>query len=464
MIMYKTALVLGLGASGEAAARLLLDEGTVVTVVDWNDDGEIPDRAQNLKKKGAVIVIGKSDLPEGDFEVCITSPGVQIDSDWIRSVESRKIQVLSELELGAARCRCPLLAVTGSNGKSSMVKLCGDALSLAGYRTALAGNYGPPLCNVAGTSRNLDWVVVEVSSFQLERIGNFRPRVAVLLNVQSDHLDRHGTIEKYFEIKTRVFGGTERDQYGTRSLEHGTMERDIGIVLDEISEKIIERSEKHRRWVTFGLSRQADYRYDDGMILFGSSVGLETISLKGTIFENRVMGVMAAAAVAAVQACGPDPGAVEKAVKAFEPLPHRMREIAVINDVRFVDDSKATNLAALYAGLEMTQGAIRLIAGGMLKERNLRSTGKLLEEKVRKAYLIGSAASKLSKAWKDVVQCCRCRHLEEAVWTAWRDAKAEETVLLSPGCASFDQFINFEDRGNQFINIVKALQKRGDTK
>jgi len=473
--VYKTALILGLGVSGEAAARLLLGEGTCVTAVDCCDNADLKNRAEKLEKEGAVVILGSDVLPEGNFEVCIISPGVPSDSAWARTIETRRIEILSELELGASRCECPMLAVTGSNGKSTLSKVCGEAMALAGQRVALAGNYGLPLCAVTGNSAELDWIVLEVSSFQLERVRSFRPRVGVLLNVQPNHLNRHGDMETYMRIKARLFERMEGENRGTRSAECGIEnvegensefrvpsselrtrrgEGDVGIVLDKDLEAVKRLSRGRNRWVTFGLSEQADYRYVDGWIC-------RSISVKGTIFENEVMGLTAAAAVAAIEVCGFDPRAVESAVKSFEPLSHRMQEILRIGGVKFVDDSKATNIAALQAALKMTQGSVRLIAGGLLKEKDLKPPKELLAQKVRKAYLIGKASEEMEVAWRDVVQCSLCVHLEKAVEMAWQEAETGETILLSPGCASFDQFRNFEDRGEQFVRIVKSLNKGG---
>lgn len=501
--MYKTALVLGLGVSGEAAARLLLGEGTCVTAVDYCDNTDLRNRSEKLEKEGAVVILGSDELPDGNFEVCIISPGVPSHSAWARTIKTRRIEILSELELGASRCECPMLAVTGSNGKSTLSKVCGEAMALAGQRVVLAGNYGLPLCAVAGRSAELDWIVLEVSSFQLERVRSFRPRVGVLLNVQPNHLDRHGDMETYMKIKARLFRRMRNAECpdslerSGRSAETGAKKRpeirqrrtiapgarqgpnlprrrrglapqmrglkseirngekgDVGIVLDKDLEAVKRLSRGRNRWVTFGLSEQADYRYVDGWIC-------RSISVKGTIFENEVMGLTAAAAVAAIGACGFDPRAVESAIESFEPLPHRMQEILRIGGVRFVDDSKATNIAALQAALKMTQGSVRLIAGGLLKEKDLKPPKELLAQKVRKAYLIGKASEEMEVAWRDVVQCSLCVHLEKAVEAAWQEAEAGETILLSPGGASFDQFRNFEDRGEQFVRIVKSLNKGG---
>jgi UDP-N-acetylmuramoylalanine--D-glutamate ligase len=443
-MQYRTALVLGLGVSGESAAMLLLHEGARVTVVDRAIDGdELKQRAREIEKAGGSVALGIDELPKEEFEVAVVSPGIPADSDWVKAIEADGVPVISELELGASRCSSPILAVTGSNGKSTMAKLCGETFAVAGKRAVVAGNYGLPLCEAVISGTDYDAVVVEVSSFQLERVRTFHPRVGVLLNVQPDHLDRHGNLEAYHRVKSRLFSGMEDD--------------DVGIVLESCLASTARLSGGGNRWITFGLSAEADYRFANESVTFKEDGGRGEVSLAGTCFANEVMGLTAAAATAAVREFGVRAGDVERTAADFVPLPHRMTEIRAVGGVRFVNDSKATNLAALDAALKIAGPGIRLIAGGLLKEKNLESVKELLAKKVRKVYLIGKAAEMMAEAWTDVVDCCMCSELENAVRTAWSDVAPGETVLLSPGCASFDQFKNFEDRGTQFERIVTLL-------
>ena len=439
----KSALVLGLGVSGLAAAGLLLEQGLRVTVVDCAGGGNLATRAGRLRGLGAEVFLETQAIPAGDFDLCVVSPGIGAECGWIGCVESRGIEVISELELGAMNCPVPMLAVSGSNGKSTMVKLCAEALVSAGLRAESVGNYGVPLCDIAGRGGELDWVVVEVSSFQLEKVREFKPAVAVLLNVQPDHLDRHGDMSTYRQLKARLF---DRMQGG-----------DTGIVLDIDADEIGRITSGRPRWVTFGLSPGADHRYGDGRVCFRTADGEGSASLRGTLFDNCIMGLTAAAAVAAARCCGISADEVGRAAGSFRSLPHRMMELAAKNGVRFVDDSKATNLSALRAALEMCEGNVRLIAGGILKEGNLKSLQEILAKKTCKAYLIGNAAAAMCDAWGDVVDCGACLTLDKAVAAAWDDAGAGDTILLSPGCASFDQFRSFAERGERFGRLVELL-------
>jgi UDP-N-acetylmuramoylalanine--D-glutamate ligase len=446
MRKYCSALVLGLGTSGAAATRLLLREKTRVTAIDQCDSAALRRTATALRKLGATVILGQHRLPEciKHFDVCITSPGIPADSKWIRTIEARGVEVLSELELGASRCRCPMLAVTGSKGKSTLVKLTAEAIAAGGLRSAICGNYGTPICDAVARSANIDWLVVEVSSFQLEKVRDFKPHVGVLLNLQPDHLDRHGSMRAYAALKTRIFKHMGRE--------------DTGIVLDSISRRVRSLSQGDNTWLTFGASNRANFRYEDGGVSFQQGGRQRTISFAGTIFENKILGLAAAAAVAAVRTCGLPAAAARQAAKVFEPLPHRFSHVATINGVRFVNDSKATSLTALCAGVGMCDGPVRLIAGGLLKEKNLKLAKKVLEKAVKSVYLIGKASKEMAKAWKDATPCRPCGDLKTAVRLAFADSSAGDTVLLSPGCASFDQFRNFEDRGDQFTKLVTLIR------
>ncbi|MBU4199079.1 MAG: UDP-N-acetylmuramoyl-L-alanine--D-glutamate ligase [Verrucomicrobia bacterium] len=441
MQTYTTALVLGLAASGEAAARLLLAEGTKVRIVDRADGDVLRRRAAALESLGAEVALGQSNLPPGLFSVCVVSPGIPANSSWVSGMQHRGVPVLSELELGWSRAACRILAISGSNGKSTLVKLCADALTGAGRRVAVAGNYGIPVSQVVMERRDWDWLVVEVSSFQLETVRAFRPDVAVLLNLYPNHLDRHGDMAAYERLKALLFSRMRSE--------------DVGVVPEALAAKIACLAASPNRWVTFGTSADADMRYHEGNVI--DRVRSRSVSLESTAFSNEILGVAGAAAAAAIGACGESLETLGRAARAFRPLPHRMQEVAVRGSIRFVDDSKATNLAAMMAALKMSPGPIRLIAGGLPKHESYEAARSLLAEKVAAVYLIGAAAEIMAAAWQDVVPCRLSQTLENAVRLAWLQSQPGDTVLLSPACASFDQFQSFEDRGNRFAQRVRSL-------
>ena len=353
------ALVLGCGSSGKAAAA-------------------------ELRRRGFSV-----EFAEG-FDVVVTSPGVPVKS---------------EMQLGCEELRrrgWKLLAVTGSKGKSSVVKAVADAINLAGGRAVPCGNYGRPVCDLVGEEPG--WAVVEVSSFQLETTqlaaGTFE--AAALLNVQEDHLDRHGDVSVYHSLKRRL----------------STMAKAF---FDSVSD------------------------LDDCERL-----------VAGSYFDNPVLVANGAYAVALMRAAGLGDAQIRRAFECFEPLPHRFQLVCELDGVRFVDDSKATSIAALVAGVAMCKGSqVRLIAGGLLKGDDPKNAIPILTERVKKVYLIGQGAETLFAAWKDAADCEVCGTLDRAVECATRDAVAGETVLLSPGAASFDQFENFGERGDSFAELAK---------
>ena len=355
----RTALVLGLGTSGEAAARLLVDGGARVTVLDAAGGAALEARAAALHARGVAVRLGPGSLPSEALDLCVVSPGVRMDDPWVLAARANGVPVWGELELGWRACRSRVLAVTGSNGKSTLVKLCHDALRVAGMTAEIAGNYGPPLCAVVLATPPPDWLVVEVSSFQLESVEAFRPDAGILLNLNPNHLDRHGSMAEYGRLKARLFGRMGPAQTAV-------LPADAPAWFGEAVQAACGRR-------TFGIQAGADAVYAREVV---SVRDRGPIDLAGTAFANDVMGVSAAACAAALDSLGVNPACVAEAARHFERLPHRMETVATIRGVEFVDDSKATNLAALAAGLAMARGPVHLIAGGLLKEHDLEPIKK----------------------------------------------------------------------------------------
>jgi UDP-N-acetylmuramoylalanine--D-glutamate ligase len=444
---HKNALILGLGMSGEAAARLLTKQGCAVTVVDAADAASCAKRSVPLEALGVRVLSDVTTLPEGNFDLCVVSPGIDQASAWVREIEARDVEVVSELELGYRHCKCPLVAVTGTNGKSTLVKLLSEVLEAGGLRSMMAGNCGVPLCDEVEASELLDWIVVEVSSFQLERVSTFHPKVGIILNLQPDHLDRHGDMATYRALKARLFARMGAE--------------DTAIVHeDEVAEVQALVNGVHS-WVTFGCSETSDTYYDASGYVMGQDEanGGRVMDLRGTGFNNPILGQAAAAAVAVADACGVTCEAAARALRAFVPLSHRMEFVREVNGVSFINDSKATNLASLEAGVKMAKKPIRLVAGGQLKEKELEFVKEVLATNVACVYLIGQSADTLKAAWSDAVTCVCSGDLKTAVAQASADAEPGDTVLLSPGCASFDQFTSYRDRGETFRNTVEAINE-----
>ena len=356
----------------------------------------------------ATVVAGDGALPDRPFAFAVASPGIAASHPWMAQCRQRGINVVSELQFGVEECRrrgMKLLAVTGSKGKSSVVKAVADALEASGRRAIACGNFGKPVCEVA-LECPVEWAVVEVSSFQMETTA-LAPdafEAAVMLNLQEDHLDRHGSVAAYHALKTSLLSMACRglDPQGCEAIASGCAP------------------------------------------LFA-----------GSYFDNPVLRANGAAAVWLMRTAGLDDASIAGAFARFEPLPHRMNIVGTFGGVKCIDDSKATSLAALAAGVTMAGSSILLIAGGLAKGDDPKSVIPPLTGRVKKVYLIGRCAEVFFDAWSNAVNCEVCGEMERAVESAMRDAASGDTVLLSPGTASFDQFQSFEQRGDVFAELIK---------
>lgn len=437
-VRARHAVVLGAGESGSGAALLLRREGARVTVFDRA--APEPKRA-DFREIGAELVAAREETPiPMDADLCVVSPGIPIQHPWLVQARAQGLPIIPEFELGWSRFHGKTLAITGTNGKSTMVKWAAESLIAAGLRAAPCGNYGPSVCRTVVERPDLEWLVIEASSFQLEAAVAFRAEIGMLLNLAPNHLDRHGTMGAYVSAKAKVFA---RVQCG-----------DVCLVPTEWISRIRAESNGAGRWVSFGARDDAEIQWRDGRVLHGAK---ELVCLDGTYFDNPVLGPHAAALAGAFEMGGLPCSALERAARAFQPLPHRMEPVAEIRGVLFIDDSKATTLSAMAAALQMARRPVRLICGGLLKQSDLESVKEVLASRARAVYLIGSSANLMRNAWSDVADCRSCGTLEVAVRTAWQEAREGEAILLSPGCASFDQFSNYMERGTTFRRIAQSI-------
>ena len=436
------ALVLGAGVSGEAAALLVLARGGRVLLIDEGEESRRTEVAARVRQAGGRVLFGVRECPAEAFDVCVVSPAFAMGHPWVVGCRRRGIPMISELELGGCYWPGKILAVTGSKGKSSLVKFCADTLERAGVSASPAGNYGIPLCRLALERPGLAWAVTEVSSFQMEHTQTFSPDLAVLLNLQADHFDRHADMAEYKALKLSLFAAMRP---GTVALLPEGVD-DEGRVPAGVA-----------RW-RFGTDAGSDWIYADHTVTGRVDGRLCNTSLAGSWFDNDILGLAAAAGVAALRAAGLSVAQIEQGLSAFQPLPHRVQLVGESrNGVRYVDDSKATSLAATAAALRMVRKPVRLIAGGLLKENELESIKELLTQTTKKVYLIGRCSGQMFQAWSSSVPCEECGTLERAVETAVREAQMGETVLLSPGTASFDQFTSYRERGERFTAQVRAV-------
>jgi UDP-N-acetylmuramoylalanine--D-glutamate ligase len=352
-------------------------------------------------------------------DLLVKSPGVPSEAGLVAAARACEITVWSEVELGSRLLPNPILGVTGTNGKTTTSELLGSIFSAAGRPAAVAGNVGRPLTGFAGAVAPEAWIVCELSSFQLEDIDGFRPSIAVLLNLTPDHLDRHGTLKAYRDAKLRVFENQTEDDVAV-------VPRGFGPVP--------------------GGGRRVEFARDDPLPA-----------------EPRIPGdhnrENAAAAAAAARAAGLPDHAIAEGLRSFEGIPHRLELVGEVNGVRFVNDSKATNPEAAERAFTAYPPGIRVILGGSLKGTSFAGLARAAAEGgVARGYLIGEAADEIAEALAAAgVRFTHSAYLERAVADAFADAEPGEVVLLSPACASYDQFENYEERGARFRELVARL-------
>jgi UDP-N-acetylmuramoylalanine--D-glutamate ligase len=435
----KRAIVVGLGSSGVAAARLLRAQGVDVIGTDAAPLEQLSPAISELSIP--VIAGGHVGVPFGEVDLIVVSPGVPWFSE-LAGAANRGVEVIGELELA---CRCidtPMIAVGGTNGKSTVTTLTALILEQAGFRSFAGGNLGTPLSAAVGGA--WERLVVEVSSFQLERVRWFKPDVCVLLNVTEDHLDRYPSFLAYAAAKGNAFACQDPDDLAV--IPHG----------DRLCEEQAHRG--RARLLTFG--HDGDYR-TIGRVVVDVATGVE-YSLEGSRLHGAHNVSNAAASIAAARALGADETAVRRALAKFEPLGHRMALVAERAGVRYYDDSKGTNVgAAVTALLGLAEARGVLIAGGRDKHGSYAPLIEALREKGRALVVIGEAADAIAQAATGVLPVQRASTMAEAVRTAERLAQPGDAVLLSPACASFDMFTSYADRGDRFVEAVRSLELSG---
>lgn len=449
----KHVLVLGLGISGVAAAELALLHGARVTVLDAFSSDTLSERASRLANRGAEVHLEwNTDAWNQPVDLAVMSPGIGPESVLGRLAEALSCPVQSELEFGFLRCACPVLAVTGTNGKTTTVELIVHMLRGAGYKALAAGNIGLPLSEAARKSAGLDYIVAEVSSFQLERADGFTPLAAAILNITDDHGDRYQNFDAYLAAKMRLIANMRNPRRV--------------VVRDDVYElPIMQRhelfSQSPPQLFAAAENGTADYLIDEKGHLAWRENGNVTRLLRSD--ELRLQGTHNAenvlAALAMCNAAGIEHEAVLPAVRKFAPSAHRLELIATHGNVRYINDSKATNPDAMIQALRTcaanSKGRILLIAGGRDKRMNFESVTPCLQAHVKQVYLLGETRNSLAALWSQHVSCRTYASLSAIVDDTVDDAEPGDTVLLSPGCASHDMFSDYTQRGNQFAQEIR---------
>ena len=442
----KRALVVGLGKSGVASALFLKKHGARVTVSDTKPEAELREDIPTLLDHGiAVETGGHGERTFRGQDLIVVSPGVPVDAPPLVQARALGETVIGEIELAAQFLRGPIVAITGSNGKTTTTTLAGEIIAAGGYPTVVGGNIGTPAISLVEQATPDTVAVLEVSSFQLETIQTFRPKVAVILNVTPDHLDRHRTFAAYADAKARIFENQTTQDFTVLNAD------------DSTCLELAARTKGTVYWFSRKKEVEQGAYAKDGKILFRDQDGqreimqVSEIPLKG---NHNVENVLAGVCVGMLMNCPPDK--IAKAIREFKAVEHRLEYVATVRGVEYFNDSKATNVDATIKALESFPANIHLILGGKDKGSDYTVLNDLLRARVKRVYTIGAAAAKIESQIK--AEIVHAETLENAVKRAAASAQAGDIVLLAPACASFDQFKSYEHRGRTFKDLVKSLQ------
>lgn len=475
-IKGKKVIVFGLARSGVGAANLLASLGAEVTVTDKKSQGELRDFVDTLAPSVRLSLGGHPDEILRGADLIVISPGVPLDILPLKRAKYAGITIIGELELAyrIIKQNAEFLAVTGTNGKSTTTTLLGLMMRKAGFKTIVGGNIGNALTeeilkevksqkskaggkiHAARCTLHADFIVAEISSFQLESIESFRPKGAVILNITPDHLDRYHSMDEYRDAKARVFLNQQKEDFLV-------LNADDPETMKVESLKLKVKSERPKIFY-FSRKKPVEGVYFKDGIIYSNFINFQLSTFNSQLIradEIRIKGVhnlenaMAASAMALLAKCPPE--AVINTLKEFPGLEHRLEFVRRLEGVDYINDSKGTNVGAVIKSLESFSGNVILIAGGRDKAGDFSVLTPLVKERVKALVLIGEASQKISKALGDATETRFAGDLMEAVALSRKSAEQGDVVLLSPACASFDMFRDFEDRGEQFKKIVRSL-------
>ncbi|HYG98611.1 MAG TPA: UDP-N-acetylmuramoyl-L-alanine--D-glutamate ligase [Terriglobales bacterium] len=444
----KRVLVVGLGKSGVASALFLREQGARVTVSDTKTEEQLKQEIPVLLDNGVTVETGHhGERTFRDQEVIVVSPGVPFDEPHLVQARRQGIPVIGEVELASRHLKGRIVAITGSNGKTTTTALTGEVISTGGFNTQVGGNIGTPAISLVPKSTDDGFVVLEISSFQLETIETFRPFIAAVVNVTPDHLDRHGSFHGYAAAKGRIFENQTAEDYAVLNAE------------DETCRGYAKNIKSQIRWFSTRKEVEIGAFIRDGHLIYRDAQGereimpLSELQLKGAHNHENVL-----AAVCCGILCGCELQAIRNAVSQFKAVEHRLEYVATLNGVQYYNDSKATNVDATIKALESFPSNIHIILGGKDKGSDYTVLKPLLKERAKRVYTIGAAAEKIEKHLGGVVDLVRSGTLDNAVKQATTAAQPGDVIVLAPACASFDQFNSYEHRGKVFKELVKALQ------
>ncbi len=446
-IKDKKISIIGAAKSGVGAAKLVKALGGIPFVSDSASGQKLADSISKLKENNIEFEIGSHSKRVYDCELLVVSPGVPSDAVVIKNALNKNIKVVSEIELASFFCKGKIIAITGTNGKTTTTSLCTHVLNECGLKTYSAGNIGVALSEIAPDVKEDEFVSLEVSSFQLDFIEDFKPKIAVILNITPDHLNRYeNKFENYINSKLRIYKNLDEKDYLIMNKDDETL---TGSLTSHKSNDLYFSLKEAQPFGAYLLNDNVIFNYDSFMEF---SCGVSEINLKG---EHNIANAMAVISIAKILKC--DNEKIKKALGSFQGVEHRLEFVRKINGIKFINDSKATNVDSVWYALRSFEEPIFLILGGQDKGNDYNKIKDLVIKKVVKIYAIGSSADKVFNFFHSFVKVEIKNSMEEAVLAANSEAKQNEVVLLSPACASFDMFENYEHRGRVFKQAVNKL-------
>ena len=442
----RNALVVGLAKSGVSAANLLHKLGANVTVTDEKGEETLSDNVKKLEKGISLKLNGHDSVNINGIDLTIISPGVPWDSPFLNKIREKGIRIMSEVEFAFQQLQAPFIAITGTNGKTTTTTLTGEILKRGGKKVFVGGNIGNPLCEEVLNGGKSELVLSEISTFQMEGSETFKPYISAILNITPDHLDRHESMDEYIELKKRVFINQDENDYMILNLD------------DEITAGF--STEVRGKKVFFSRLKEVENGafVREDKIIFKNDGREETVcSLKDLklIGVHNIENTLASVAISGI--CGISGKIMRDVISEFKGIKHRMELVREIRGIRFINDSKGTNVGATVKSLQSFNEPIILIAGGKDKGSDYLPLKGLIEDRVKFLILIGDAKKKIAKNLNGFKNRIEADTLENAVKEGYKRAKSGDIVLLSPACASFDMFRDYEDRGEQFEEIVNRL-------
>jgi UDP-N-acetylmuramoylalanine--D-glutamate ligase len=443
----KRVLVVGLGKSGVASALFLKLRGARVTVSDTKPEAELRDEILLLLEHGITVETGgHGERTFRGQDLIVVSPGVPADAPQLVQARNQGEPVIGEIELAAQFLPGQIVAITGSNGKTTTTSLAGEIIAASKFSTLVGGNIGTPAISFADRAGPATWIVLEVSSFQLETIVKFRPKIAVILNITPDHLDRHKTFTNYVNAKTRIFENQRADDFTVLNADDPTTAELSGRTQAQLiwfsRKKAVDKG---------AFARGTHIYFRDGQNE-REILPLAEVPLKGA---HNLENVLAAVSIGMLVGCVPEQ--VRHAVRIFKAVEHRLEFVARFAGVDYYNDSKATNVDATIKALESFPANVHLILGGKDKGSDYTVLNELLRQRVKRVYTIGAAAAKIESQIQGAAEIDHAETLDNAVRHASEAAVAGDVILLAPACSSFDQFQSYEHRGRVFKESVHSL-------